>query len=82
MLWCMRTNIVLNDQLVQEAMHFSAATSKRALVEEALQTFVRVKAKEQQDAEYWQRVEQLQRRFAEASLRVSSHDLVRADRDR
>lgn len=36
----MRTNIVLNDQLVEEAMRLSAIGTKRELVETALREFV------------------------------------------
>lgn len=78
----MRTNIVLNDALVHEAMHYSDARSKRALVEEALHTYVKVKAEETRNAEYWQRLDRLQQDFENVRLTVSSHDLVRADRDR
>lgn len=36
----MRTNIVLDDQLVQEALALSKLKTKRALVEQALREFV------------------------------------------
>jgi Arc/MetJ family transcription regulator len=36
----MRTNIVLDDKLVEEAMKLSNATSKKELVSKALQEFV------------------------------------------
>ncbi len=36
----MRTNIVLDDKLVEEAMKLSNATSKKELVSRALQEFV------------------------------------------
>jgi Arc/MetJ family transcription regulator len=78
----MRTNIVLNDTLVQEAMSYSNARSKRALVEEALETFVRVKSEEKRQAEFWRRLDRLQEAFKDVPLAVSSHDMVRADRDR
>jgi len=40
-----RTNVVLKDDLVWEAMQYTSVRSKRALIEEALQTFVAVKAR-------------------------------------
>lgn len=40
----MRTNIELDDELMRQAMASSKATTKRAVVEEALQMFVRVRA--------------------------------------
>ena len=36
----MRTNIVLDDQLVEEAFKYSRAKSKKGLVEEVLKEFV------------------------------------------
>jgi Arc/MetJ family transcription regulator len=36
----MRTNIVLNDQLVKEAFKFTAVSTKRELIELALKEFV------------------------------------------
>jgi len=39
----MRTNIVLDDELVAEAMRLSGLTTRRAVVHEALETLVRLK---------------------------------------
>jgi len=36
----MRTNVVLDDELVTEAFKYSPATTKRALVDHALREFV------------------------------------------
>ncbi len=36
----MRTNIVLDDKLIEEAFKFSSATTKRDLVHQALKDFV------------------------------------------
>jgi Arc/MetJ family transcription regulator len=36
----MRTNIVLNDELVEEAFKFSQISTKRELIETALQEYV------------------------------------------
>ena len=40
----MRTNIVLDDQLVREAMRVSGLKTKRAVVEAGLRLFVQTKA--------------------------------------
>lgn len=40
----MRTNIVIDDELMEAAMKASAATTKREVVEEALRTFVNLRA--------------------------------------
>ena len=78
---CMRTNIVLNDDLVREAMRFSQARSKRELVEEALQTFVDVKADEQRRMTYRDRLHKLEVKLKGLRLRQSPSELLRADRD-
>jgi Arc/MetJ family transcription regulator len=39
----MRTNIVLNDELVREAFRHSRATTKKALVHEALEELIRIR---------------------------------------
>ena len=82
MMKCMRTNIVLNDELVREAMRFSTARSKRALVEEALRTFVEVREAERRRATYEERLGRLDRRLRGVRLRESPRDLLRSDRDR
>lgn len=40
----MRTNIEIDDKLMKKAMKLSGAPTKKAVVEEALQTFVRLKS--------------------------------------
>jgi Arc/MetJ family transcription regulator len=42
----MRTNIVLDDELVEEAMRRTGITTKKGVIEEALRTLVRLKAQE------------------------------------
>jgi Arc/MetJ family transcription regulator len=39
----MRTNIVIDDKLMDEAMRLSGLPTKRAVVEEALQLLIKVK---------------------------------------
>jgi Arc/MetJ family transcription regulator len=41
----MRTNIVLNDRLVKEALKYSEARTKKDLVNEALTAFVAMKSR-------------------------------------
>ena len=79
---CMRTNIVLNDDLVQEAMQYSRARTRRALVEEALQTYVAVKAGERRRVTYRERLRGLEIRLKEVRLRERPADLLRAERER
>lgn len=42
----MRTNVVIDETLMEEAMKFSGLSTKRAVIEEALRTFVRLKSQE------------------------------------
>jgi Arc/MetJ family transcription regulator len=42
MIMCMRTNIVLDDDLVAEASQLTGIKTKKALVHEALRTLIRV----------------------------------------
>jgi len=41
-----RTNIVIDDKLMKEAMELSGLKTKREVVEQALRTFVRLKRQE------------------------------------
>jgi Arc/MetJ family transcription regulator len=78
----MRTNIVLNDDLVREAMQYSKAKTKRALIEEALLTLVRVRTEERKRETYLERLAALDRRLARIRLRESPLNLLRQDRVR
>jgi Arc/MetJ family transcription regulator len=78
----MRTNVVLNDDLVREAMKYTSVRTKRALIEEALRNFVEVKAAEERRRTYGERVRVLQERLAGVVLRSSSVDLLREERQR
>ena len=44
--WMMRTNIVIDDRLIAEAMRLSGARTKRQAVEESLRLMVRLKRQE------------------------------------
>ena len=39
----MRTNIVINDELMEKAMKFSSSNTKRGVVEEALKLFIQIR---------------------------------------
>jgi Arc/MetJ family transcription regulator len=43
----MRTNVVIDDQLLAEAQQLTGLPTKRAVIEEALRTLVRLKAQAQ-----------------------------------
>ncbi|MCC7198905.1 MAG: type II toxin-antitoxin system VapB family antitoxin [Gammaproteobacteria bacterium] len=43
----MRTNIVIDDQLIAEAMRLTGVSTKRQVVEDALRLVVRLKRQEQ-----------------------------------
>lgn len=78
----MRTNVVLNDELIEEAMKYSTASSKSALIEEALRVFVQARAAERMRATYERRLLQLRQRLMKVRPRESAHELVRGDRER
>ena len=42
----MRTNIVLNDELVEKALKLTGLKTKKAVVEEGLRTLIRLKEQE------------------------------------
>jgi Arc/MetJ family transcription regulator len=77
----MRTNIVLDDELVREAMRHSRAKTKRALIEDALRTLVRVRAEENRRKSYRDRLTAVQNRLAGLTFRESAVDLIREDRE-
>lgn len=77
----MRTNIVLDDELVREAMRHSQAKTKRALIEDALRTLVRVRAEEGRRKSYQDRLIAVQNRLAGLALRESATQMIRQDRE-
>jgi len=79
---CMRTNIVLNDKLIREALRYSQARSKRGVVEEALETYVAVKEQEMKKQSYAERLARMRKKLAKVSIDESSQDIVRRDRER
>jgi Arc/MetJ family transcription regulator len=77
----MRTNIVLDDDLLTSAMKYSSGRSKRAVVREALATYVAVKTAEQRSAAYRDRLAGVRRRMADKPVKTPVRDILRADRD-
>ena len=73
---------MLDDDLLAAAMKLSSAHSKRAVVQEALATYVSVKARQQQTESYRDRLAGIRKRLAQAPIKTSSRSLIRADRDR
>ncbi len=43
----MRTNVVIDDELMAQAMKYTGLKTKRAVIEEALRTLIRLKAQEE-----------------------------------
>ena len=82
MIGCMRTNIVLNEALVEEALRLSGARSKRAVIEEALRVYVDHKSHEKRRESYAARLSALERRTGKLALRQTPGEMLRADRER
>jgi Arc/MetJ family transcription regulator len=78
----MRTNIVLNDELVAEAMALSGIRTRRELVNSALELFVESRRSARRREAYADRLMEIERRTAGLTFRESARDLVRADRNR
>ena len=72
---------MLDDELIREAKLYSKAKTKRALVEEALRTLVRVRSEELRRATYRTRLRALEEKLAGLTLRDSPADLLRQDRE-
>ena len=81
-LMCMRTNIVLNDDLLREAAKYSAARTKRGILEEALQSFIRTKSSEQKSLTYRDRLRRLETELSGLRLRESPLHLLKDARER
>ena len=79
---CMRTNIVLDDDLLRRAMRYSRARTKRGLVDESLREFVRIREEEAKRATHEQRYEELVIQLAGCRLSRSALDILREDRER
>jgi Arc/MetJ family transcription regulator len=78
----MRTNIVLDDDLLAEAMKYCTDRTKRAVVREALATYVTVRAEQQRLASYRERLALVRRRVSDICLRRTAREMIREDRER
>ncbi len=78
----MRTNIVLDDDLIREALKYSQVHTKRGLIEEALKTFIQTKTAQRRTATYRDRVHELEKRSFRLTLREHPHQVLRGDRER
>lgn len=76
----MRTNIVLDDDLLAEAMKYSKQRSKRGVVKEALATYVTVKAEQERTESYRERLAIVRKRMADTSLRKTALSMLKDDR--
>ena len=76
-----RTSIVLDDELLSAATRLSGGRSKRAVVEEALRTFVEVKSAERRKEVYKERLRRLETSLRDLKLRESPSSLLRIDRE-
>ena len=43
----MRTNVIVDDELMTQAMKYTGLKTKKAVIEEALRTLIRLKAQEE-----------------------------------
>jgi Arc/MetJ family transcription regulator len=77
----MQTTIEIDDDLLGEARKYSHAQNTGTLVQEALMTFVAVKAAERRRVTYRERLEQVRNAVSGVGLPVDSRYLVRTDRD-
>jgi Arc/MetJ family transcription regulator len=78
----MRTNIELDDALVEEALRYSSARTKRALVAEALRTFVEVRAAQLRRSGYQERLASIRSRTSALRLGKGVTAILREDRRR
>lgn len=78
----MRTNIQLDEDLFREARKHSNARTKRALIEEALATFIEVRSALKRRAAYAERLQDLQGKLCGLRLREKPSDVLRQDRSR
>jgi Arc/MetJ family transcription regulator len=78
----MRTNVDLNDELVDEAMRLSGARSKREVIDLALRSLIESRAAEERRRGWRERAARLDAKLARLRLRKSPAALLRDDRDR
>jgi Arc/MetJ family transcription regulator len=78
----MRTNIVLDDALINEAFAVTGIRSKKELVHRALQVLLQTEQDARRRADYHERIGDIQQKTSGLVLREKPHSLIRSDRDR
>jgi len=78
----MRTNIVLDDDLIREAQAYSRTRTKRALLEEALKTYIATCAAQKRVESYRTQIVDLDRKLSSLTLRERPMRVLRGDRER
>ena len=78
----MRTNIVLDDDLMEEARRYAHARTKKGLIEEALRTFIETRANEERLTTYRAGLSDIRRKTDGLQLGPSARDIIRSDRDK
>ena len=78
----MRTNVHLDEELLQAAMRLAGAKTKRAMLDQALRFFVERKNADRDLESYRERLKRLQAKTAGLRFDDSATDLVRQDRER
>jgi Arc/MetJ family transcription regulator len=78
----MRTNIDINDDLLQEAKRYTRARTKKEIVEEALKVFIEYRAFEARKSSYRERVKTLEAKLNGLGLRETPGTVLRRDRER
>ena len=82
MLMCMRTNLVLDDDLLREATLYARVKTKRAVVQEAMEVYVATRREARKRETYRERLAGVRAQAAKTPVRTSAHTMVRADRER
>lgn len=78
----MRTNIVLDDDLMTAASRHAKGRTKRAVVEEALITFIRVHEERKRRESYRDRLASLDQKVSKLRFHERPIDIIRRDRTR
>ena len=78
---CMRTNIVINDDLFKEAETYSAHHTKKEIIEEALITYITVKEREKRLRSYKERISQIENKTRDLVLREKPSRILRESRE-
>lgn len=78
----MRTNVILNDALLAEALRLSGHRSKREVIEAALRTYVEVRTAAIDREALRSRLSKLDAKLANLRLRRRPSVLLREDRER